>query len=156
VQYSLGRFLKAESAFKRSLKLSPEQPEIELALAWVYLLGESRAEEAIRYFESALSKKDNAIGYYGLGLANLLKGDRVKVLDQITALRRRQKEEEASKLEKMIRENILITSTPGTPLITGKERLESLFEKELAAMGRSVDTGEGGKGIQVRLRGPLR
>jgi len=154
--YSLGDFVKAERAFKKSLTLKPEQPEIELALGWVYLLGESRAEESIRYFESALAKVDNDMGHYGLGLANLLKGDRFKVLDQITELRRRQREEQASKLEKMIRENIQITSTPGTPLITGKEKVESLFERELAALGKSVDAGQDGKGIQVRLRGPLR
>jgi hypothetical protein len=140
----------------KSLELKPDQPEIELALGWVYLLGESRAEESIHYFESALKKKDDDMGHYGLGLANLLKGDRFKVLDQITALRHRHKENEATKLEKMIREKIQITSTPGTPLITGKERLESLFEKELEALGRSVDAGQDGKGIQVRLRGPLR
>ena len=155
-QYSLGNFVQAERAFKRSLTLKPEQPEIELALGWVFLLGESRAEESIHYFEEALPKAENDMGYYGLGLAYLLKGDRFKVLEQITELRHRQKEEQAAKLEKMIRENILITSTPGTPLITGKEKVESLFEKELVALGKSVDAGQDGKGIQVRLRGPLR
>jgi tetratricopeptide (TPR) repeat protein len=155
--YTLGNFVQAERAFKRSLTLKPEQPEIELALGWVYLLGQSRAEESIDYFERALSKTDNDMGHYGLGLANLLKGPsgRFRVLEQITELRRRHKEEQAVKLETMIRENIQITSTPGTPLITGKEKLESLFEKELAALGRSVDVGQDGKGIQVRLRGPL-
>jgi tetratricopeptide (TPR) repeat protein len=155
-QYSLGNFVQAERAFKQSLTLKPEQPEIELALGWVFLLGESRAEESIHYFEDALPKVANDMGYYGLGLAYLLKGDRFKVLEQITELRHRQKEEQAAKLEKMIRENILITSTPGTPLITGKEKVDSLFEKELAALGKSVDAGQDGKGIQVRLRGPLR
>jgi tetratricopeptide (TPR) repeat protein len=154
--YSLGNFVQAERAFKQSLTLKPEQPEIELALGWVYLLGESRAEESIHYFENALAKVDNDMAHYGLGLAHLLKGDKFKVLEQITELRHRQKEEQAAKLEKMIRENILITSTPGTPLITGKEKVESLFERELAALGKSVDAGQDGKGIQVRLRGPLR
>ena len=37
----------------------------------------------------------------------------------------------------------------------GADEMER-WEKELAALGRSVDAGQDGKGIQVRLRGPLR
>ncbi len=152
--YSQGVFTRAEQIFNKSLEINADQPQIELAMGWIYLLGESRAEESIDHFERGIAKDDNGMAHYGLGLASLLKGDRFKVLEQVTALRHKSMEEQAAKLENMIRQNIRLTSTPGMPLVTGKEAEDSLFQKELAALGKTV-ANDDNKGIQVRLKGNL-
>ncbi|MBF0331782.1 MAG: tetratricopeptide repeat protein [Candidatus Omnitrophica bacterium] len=154
--YSQGRFREAEQAFLKSLQIKPAQAEIEFALGWVYLLGQSRPEKAITYFDKALVVLDNPMIYYGRGLANLMLGDRFKVLDDVTLLRRNKREEQADRLEKMVRENVRLTSTPGMPLITGAPGDEaSLFDeqlKDLESKGFKTDAQEG---IKVRLRGAL-
>jgi tetratricopeptide (TPR) repeat protein len=152
--YTQGDFIRAAKMLQRSLDLRPEQPEIEITLGWVYLLGQSRAGEAIEHFERGLTKTDNAMAYYGVGLANLIKGEKFRALDSITQLRRRQREDLAEKLERMIKENVRLNSVVGSPLMTGTADQVSSLEGQLKAMGRSkadVDNN----GIQVRLRGPL-
>ncbi|MBF0569158.1 MAG: tetratricopeptide repeat protein [Candidatus Omnitrophica bacterium] len=154
--YSQGSFVLSEKTFGHSLKLRPEQPDIEIAIGWVYLLGESRAEEAIDHFERGLKTVDNNMAHYGLGLAYVLQGEKFKVLEQITALRQRSLEPEAARLEAMVRSDVKIASQPGTPLVAGKDIGESLFDKELQAFGKSKFNPDGSpKGIQVRVRGPL-
>lgn len=154
--YAQGQFAQAEKAFLTSLKLKEKQPDVEIALGWVYLIGKSLAEEAMEHFQSGLDGKDDDSAHYGLGLAYVLLNNKFKVLDQITELRRRKKEEQAAKLENMIRGNIQITSHPGSPLITGVEGEESVFDKELGSMsGRAFDRDDQAQGIQVRLSGPL-
>ncbi|MBF0619204.1 MAG: tetratricopeptide repeat protein [Candidatus Omnitrophica bacterium] len=150
--YADGSFLPAEKAFVKSLEILPDQPEIEFTLAWVYLLGESKADEAIAAFEHAMSQQDNSAAYYGLGLAYLLKEDRFKVLDAITQLRHRGREDQALKLEDMLRKKVKLTSRPGSPLVTGTDTGPSAFQEQLSAMG---DPADGNGGIKVRLRGPL-
>ena len=153
--YTQGRFVEAEQAFFVSLRLKPGQTDIEFALAWDYLLGQSRPDEAIAFFEKVNARQDNPMTYYGIGLASLLQGNRMRVMDAVTELRRHQKEEQALRLEKMLKENVLISSKPGTPLVTGAAEAESLFDhqlKELEASGYNVQDKEG---IKVRLKGPL-
>jgi tetratricopeptide (TPR) repeat protein len=154
--YSSGQFILAEKALLKSLELRPDQPEIQLVLGWVYLIGQSRAELAIKYFELGIVFVDEDMPHYGIGLANILMGDKFKVLDQITVLRRRHKDDLASRLENMVRGNIQISSRPGTPLITGADQGESVFDKELQGLtDRGFESGSDGKGIKVRLKGPL-
>ena len=156
VYYGKGLFSDAEKAFLRSLKIKPDQVDVQLALAWDYLLGQSRPDEAITYFNKVLSLKDDPMIYYGIGLAQLLKGDRFKVLDAVTQLRRHQREESAGKLETMVRENVRLTSKPGTPLITGEAGQASLFDEQLKALEQNgFGAGSGKEGIKVRLKGPL-
>jgi tetratricopeptide (TPR) repeat protein len=153
--YSSGQFVQAENALLKSLELRPDQADIELVLGWVYLIGESRAESSIKYFEMGLAQVDDDMAHYGLGLANILLGDKFKVLDQITELRHRNKEELAVRLETMVRNNVKISSRPGTPLITGADQGSSVFDKELQDLtSRGFNAGSDGK-IQVRLKGPL-
>lgn len=154
--YAKGRFVEAERAFLKSLQVKPGQFDIEFTLGWVYLLGQSRPEEAISCFDKALLGMDNPAIYYGRGLAHLMRGDRFKVFDDVTQLRKHKSEEQADRLEKMLRENVRLTSTPGMPLITGVAGDEaSLFDqqlKELEAKGFKADAQEG---IKVRLKGAL-
>jgi tetratricopeptide (TPR) repeat protein len=155
--YARALFIDAEKALLRSLELKPDQVDVQLALAWDYLLGQSRPDEAIAYFQKALPIKDEPMIYYGIGLAQLLKGDRFMVLDAVTQLRKRQQEDSASKLEMMVRENVRLTSKPGTPLVTGDPGQESLFDAQLKALEQGgFGSGGGSKeGIKVRLKGPL-
>jgi tetratricopeptide (TPR) repeat protein len=148
--YVLGDFKSAELAFKESLKVKPGQPEIEITLGWVYLLGQSKAAEALTHFQKGMKDRDDTMVHYGMGLAYLINGDRYKVLDSITQLRSRGRDDLALKLEKMINEKVRITSKPGTPLVTGMADPGSVFTRELKALGM-----ESGDGIKVRLRGPL-
>jgi len=154
--YAAGRFLEAEQALLKSLELDANQPGMALVLGWVELIGLSRAEKAIQYFEQGLSQIDDAMSYYGIGLANILLGERFKVFDQITELRRRTKDDLAARLEDMVRNNVRISSRPGMPLITGVEQEGSVFAKELQSLAAGgFNAVPGGKGIQVRLKGPL-
>ena len=154
--YAKGRFIEAEQAFLRSLDIVPAQPDVAYALAWNYLLGQSRPEEALAYFEKALLSRTDPVIYYGMGLAHLLKGDKFKVLEAVTVLRRHQHEEQAARLEKMVRENVRLTSTPGKPLVTGLQGQESLFDQQLKALeAGGFVPGKDNTGIKVRLKGPL-
>lgn len=154
--YSRGQFTSAKTAFLRSLQGKEEQADIHLALAWVFLLGESDADPAIEHFQKALLALDDDMAYYGLGLAYLLAGERFKVLDAITELRRRQRISEANALEKMVRENARISSTKGKPLVTGRDPGGSVFDREMVAVGAPGGKGEKEKrSIPVRLTGPL-
>jgi len=153
--YALGHFVEAEKALLNSLKVRPDQPDIQRMLAWDYLLGQSRPAEALVYFNKAVQALEDPSLYYGMGLAYILQGDRTRIFDAVTQLRKHNREEEAVKLEKMIRENIRLSSRPGVPLVTGEPGRVSLFDqqvKELQANGFGVN--EKGK-IKVRLKGPL-
>mgnify|MGYP001767198718 CR=1 FL=1 len=154
--YARGRFVDAEKAFLKSLEIRPDQDDVQLALAWDYLLGQSRPDESILFFQKALSSRTDPMIHYGMGLAQLLKGDRFKVLDAVTQLRRAGQEAPASKLETMVRENVRLTSKPGTPLVTGDPAQSSLFDEQLKALEQGGFRSEGGReGIKVRLKGPL-
>ena len=154
--YSSGQFVLAEKSLVSSLQLRPEQADINLILGWVYLLGESRAEQAIKYFEQGLALTNDDMAHYGLGLAHLLLEEKFKVFDQITELRRRHKEELAARLEAMARSSVKISSTPGEPLVTGVDQGESVFNKELQSLtAHGFKSGADNQGIKVRLKGPL-
>lgn len=154
--YAKGFFADAEKAFLKSLELKPDQVDIQLALAWDYLLGQSRPDEAIVYFNKVLPGKDDPMIYYGIGLSQLLKGDRFKVLEAVTQLRKHHREDSAAKLETMVRENVRLTSRPGTPLVTGDPAQESLFDAQLKTLEQNgFKPGSSKEGIKVRLKGPL-
>ncbi|MBF0122843.1 MAG: tetratricopeptide repeat protein [Candidatus Omnitrophica bacterium] len=154
--YTRGNFSQAKEIFLQSLEVKEDQADIHLALAWACLLGESDADPAIDHFHKALALMDDDMAHYGLGLSYLLVGTKFKVLEEITELRRRHKDAEASSLEKMVRENAKISSTKGKPLVTGRDLGGSVFDKELAAVTSAADKGDKDKkGIQVRLTGPL-
>ncbi len=155
--YTNGRFVDAEKAFLRSLQIKPGQDDINFVLAWDYLLGQSRPEEALRSFNIVLPTpvgQANPMIHYGMGLAYMIQGDRFKVLDAVTQLRRHQKEPEAARLEAMVRDNVRLSSKPGTPLVTGNAPEESLFDKQLKALGADANAS-GKENIKVRLKGPL-
>lgn len=154
--YSSGQFQLAEEALLKSLELRPDQTEIELMLGWVYLIGQSRAEHSLRYFSLALNKVDDDMAHYGVGLAHILLSNKFKVLEQITELRKRHREDLSLKLEAMVRNNVKISSTPGTPLVTGVDKPESVFDKQLQDVtAKGFDTNPKAKGIQVRIKGQL-
>ncbi len=153
--YTKGRFVDAEQAFQRTLKIKPDQPEIQRMLAWDYLLGQSRPADALAFFRKAVQVLDEPSLYYGMGLAYILQGDRFRIFDAVTELRRHNREEEAAKLEKMVRDNIRLSSKPGTPLVVGDPGQASLFDQQVKEL-RENGFGVNDKGaIKVRLKGPL-
>ncbi len=155
--YLAGRFPLAKSAFLKSLEIDLQQPQLQITLGWIYLLGESRPAEAIERFDIALKTLvDNDTARYGRGLAYLIANDRYKVMDAITELRKRQRNDEAEKLENMLKGNIKLISEEGKPLVTGDGSEKSVFDEQLRAMEGQGFTGSAEDGgIKVRLRGPL-
>jgi tetratricopeptide (TPR) repeat protein len=156
--YTHGDFDRSEKAFLQSLALKPDQPEVEITMGWIYLLGQSRAPEATDHFEKGLSEIDNVMAHYGLGLAYLIDNKRFKVLDEITELRKGQRDDMATRLEQMLNQKVQLTSEPGTPLVTTTDNGRSVFADELKAVGgaESVTADKNSDGIHVRLKGPLR
>jgi tetratricopeptide (TPR) repeat protein len=156
--YTQGDFNHSEKTLLKALSLQPDQPEVEITLGWVYLLGQSRASEAIDHFEKGLSRIDNVMAHYGVGLADLIENERFKVLDEITKLRKGQRDDLATKLEQMLNQKVRLTSEPGMPLVTGTDDGRSIFAEQLQAIGgaESVTADKNLSGIQVRLKGPLK
>lgn len=154
--YLLGRFSLAKASFLKSLEMEPDQPQLQITLGWIYLLGESRPDEAVERFDMALKTLgDNDSARYGRGLAYLLQNDRFHVIEAITELRQRQKNDEAQKLENMLKGNIKLVSEEGKPLVTGDGMEKSVFDEQLRVMEGLGFKGSEDGGIKVRLRGSL-
>ncbi len=137
--YGLNQFDKAERIFLKCLKINPMQPDIRQALAWVYLIGKSKPELAIRYFKSAgqLNKPDTM---YGLGMAYFANNQRVEAMDMMMQLRARGQDDYAKRLEQAIRENrrVVLNGAEGAPVDDD-----------------SQPTSTKKSGVKVRLRGKL-
>lgn len=154
--YSSGDFSQAAQALSRSLGLKPVQPDIEVSLAWVYLLGQSNADGALPFFEKNLNRDDNTMLYYGAGLCYMILNQRARVMDAITALRFAKREDLAVRLEDLLKQRVKIVSEKGRPLVTGTEQERSFFVDQINAFGQSrFDADSKSEGIQVRLRGAL-
>ncbi len=139
--YAINQFDKAEKVFLKSLKINPAQPEIKQALAWVYLIGKSKPELAIKYFKSAgqLNKPDTM---YGLGMAYFSNNQRVEAMDMMMQLRSGGFDDYAKRLEQAIRENrrvVLDSNEDGG----SKEDFSDMTTKSSKS------------GVKVRLRGKL-
>ena len=69
------QFEPAAAALQRVLELAPRLPEAHVNMGFA-LLGQQRAAEAQRYFESAAAlQADQANAYYGLALTHEAQGD---------------------------------------------------------------------------------
>lgn len=145
--YSLNQFDKAEKIFLRCLKINPGLVDIKLALGWVYLIGKSKPELAIKYFkaglpagQAGLNQGSKADVLYGLGMAYFANNQRVEALDMMMQLRKIGQDDYANRIEQAVREN----------------RRVSLGESQSAVEDDSETLTAGAKsGIKVRLRGKL-
>ncbi len=105
IYYELGNFEKAEEYCKKALEIDKDCLSAKLALGWIDLLGLSKPEEAIYYFEQAKKKVDIPYLYLGLGVAYYMNNQNPEALEMITALRQHNREDLALELEKIIRQN---------------------------------------------------
>jgi lipoprotein NlpI len=115
--YGLGRFDKAEEYCKRALEISPNYTPVQFSLAWIYLLGISKPQDAIYYFKKVIERKEIPNAYFGLGMAYFMVDNRAMVLDIITKLRSLNEEKLAEELENMVRDYYYIQGEEGGSLV---------------------------------------
>jgi tetratricopeptide (TPR) repeat protein len=117
IYYSLGNFDKAEEFELKALAIKPDFPTAHLTLGWVYLLGKSQPEEAIKHF-SQVGQTDIPYAHLGLGIAYYMDGQNFRVLEMITSLRKLGREDLALQLEKALKRGRYIPGETGMPLIS--------------------------------------
>ncbi|OGX06700.1 MAG: hypothetical protein A2Z88_09485 [Omnitrophica WOR_2 bacterium GWA2_47_8] len=115
--FRTNNFKEAEEYLLQALRINPEAPSVQYTLAWVYLNGLSRPDEAIYYFQKILDKGDIPQAQYGIGLAYVMKNEPAFVLERITALRDKGHNDFASQLEAAIRKDYTAkpAELPGIP-----------------------------------------
>ena len=96
-------FTQAEEYLKKALRIHPDVPNIQYTLAWVYLNGLSKPDEALYYCQEILKKGDIPQVHYGIGLAHAMKNEGALVLERVTLLREKGYNDLASQLEDIIR-----------------------------------------------------
>ncbi|MDP8265931.1 MAG: tetratricopeptide repeat protein [Candidatus Aceula meridiana] len=101
--YGLGHFDLAEKHTARALEINPESVNAMLSLGWIYLLGKSRPDDAVQYFQMVLERVKHPSAYFGLGMAYFMSGDTPRVLESITRLREMKQDPLAEQLELVIR-----------------------------------------------------
>jgi len=138
----------AEEYFEKALRVDPNLTSAQLSLAWINLLIRSRPNTAIFYFKKALLVNHDPKIYYGLGQAYFASNQRVGAMDMITKLNEMGENDMASRLEKSLRDNTQVDSTPtdsglGNPA------------SKPAGLGPLAPTPDQPTGTKVRLRGKL-
>jgi lipopolysaccharide biosynthesis regulator YciM len=101
--YQSDMFDEAEQACQDALAINPELPQAQLSLAWVYLRGPKKANEALHYFEKVEKKISSPMIDFGKGLAYSMLRDNARVLEMVTMLRLQGANDLASQLESDIR-----------------------------------------------------
>jgi len=121
--YEAGEVDEAERACLAALAINPRLGNVQMTLAWTYLRGGVHFDKAVRYFREVLTQTDNPAVYFGLGLAYMQLGDKAQVLESITALRDRGRNDLAQQLEDSIRPAAPAPVLPGPDLSPGPSRL---------------------------------
>jgi|GEM_PF-597676 len=104
VFYRTGQNDKAEEYVRRAIQLSPDEPRYYFTLAWIIATGAKKYDEAINLLNRALFlDPESADAFYVLGLIYVDKNDKTNVFDQITNLRKLNREDLASELENLVR-----------------------------------------------------
>jgi tetratricopeptide (TPR) repeat protein len=92
--------------FEKAIEIQPSLAQPYAGVGWVYFLHEKDARKAAEYFEKSLrldSSRPEA--HYGLGLAYVTLGKRADALKPISMLRRMNREDLASAVEKKLQED---------------------------------------------------
>lgn len=140
----------AQEYFEKALKLDPELSTAQLSLAWINLLVRSKPLIAIKYFNEALTKGQDAKIYYGLGQAYFASNQRVEAMEMITKLHDLKEDDLASRLEQSLRDNARVDS--GTDEDTSTNQSTG---QPPAGLGPLEPTPDQPTGTKVRLRGKL-
>ncbi len=154
IYYELGNFEKAEEYCKKALEIDKDCLSAKLALGWIDLLGLSKPEEAIYYFEQAKKKVDIPYLYLGLGVAYYMNNQNPEALEMITALRQHNREDLALELEKIIRQNKPIGRVRPVQVLDTSDR-KNLLRYGSGAMSTNSNTyplPAVPSGMKVRLR----
>lgn len=155
-KYSMGHFDDAEKYCLKAIEFDPQNVSAKLTLAWTYLLGQSRPEESIDLFEEVLQVNDTQYATLGIGMAYFFMDERPKVLEMITALRKKGQDDLALQLETMIRQG---RSAPprsfGVPMFSQPKPKSTLVRE---APAQNMPTIQGNPTVEkmpVRLSGSL-
>ncbi len=152
--YSLNKFDKAEDAYLKALKANPNLTDIKFSLAWLYLIGKPRPEQAAKYFKQVLKSAPTSNAYFGLGMAYFANNDREKALEMITTLKGMGEEDLAKKLETAVRENrkVVLQAPVEEPV---PEPQIPAADTEPAAVSADTSAATAPVGVKVRLREKL-
>lgn len=145
--YSLNKYDKAEKAFLKALKIDPSLNSVKLSLGWVYLLGRSKPETAVRYFKDVVKTEGTPNAYLGLGMAHFANNNRTEAMEIITQLKSAGHNDVAERLEQMVRENQRIVLQQETSSEAEVTPAEPNVQSETVSTPQT--------GIKVRLRGKL-
>ena len=156
VSYNLGEFDQAQEYGLKAVSLDPKSVTAQLALGWIYLVGQSSPNKAIKYFKFA-ANQEVPLAYYGLGLAYFMDHQRLLVLESITKLRSLNREDLALELENIIRRGDYVAQTKlGEPLIDVLEANKKAEEPKTSySEAEEKKTDDGILGMPVHLRGAM-
>ena len=115
--YGLGYFDLAERYTLKALELDPQSAKAKLSLGWIYLLGKSRPQDAIKYFEELAQTRQEPSAYFGLGMAYFMVGESPRTLECITKLREMSQDNLALQLETVIRGYEYMPGRENAPLL---------------------------------------
>ena len=144
---AMNSFDKAEKNFLKALKIDPGMDSVKLSLAWLYLMGKSKPELAIKYFQGVMKQSPTPNVYFGLGMAYFSNNNRVGALEMITQLHKMGEEDLAGRLEKTVREN------PKVAVQQNADEEQPAPPQESASQAPFSPRAE--TGVKVRLRGKL-
>jgi len=154
IYYELGYFEKAEEYCKKALEIDKDCLSAKLALGWIDLLGLSKPDEAVYYFEQAKKKVDIPYLYLGLGIAYYMNNQNPEALEMITALRQHNREDLALELEKIIRQNKPIGRVRPVQVLDARDREDLLKygSGDISTNSNAYSLSAVPSGMKVRLR----
>jgi len=153
MSYSMAKFDDAEKYSLKAVELNPQLVSAEMTLGWTYLLGKSQAEEAIHYFSHVAQKYDLTYAHLGLGMAYMMNGQRIEVMEMVTDLKRKGDHNLASQLEDMIRQGKNYQpKAPGMPAFVPTRQKSTLIT---ATPTKPFSSQTATPNIPVRLSGRM-
>ena len=157
--YSLNYFDLAERYTIKALELNPSSQQAKLSLAWIYLLGRARPQQALGYFKEIAEVAQLPSSYFGLGMCYLMTGESPRALECITKLRAMEQDSLAIQLEELVRGYENAPKMQDRPLPEG-ESTEEDFLGQSAPPGASLRVGGPTQitvtgTIPVQIRGKL-
>jgi tetratricopeptide (TPR) repeat protein len=154
--YGLGHFDLAEHYTLKALELNPSSAQAKLSLGWIYLLGKSRPQDAIKYFEELAETWQNPSAYFGLGMAYFMVGESPRTLECITKLREMQQDSLALQLETVIRGYEYMPGAEDAPLLQEAQTKEDPLAKRPQSQVTTSTNFEGPTQITVTGTIPVR
>lgn len=102
IYYGLGRFQEAEEYALKGLEQDPKMVSSLQTLGWTYLVGISRPDLAVDYFQKTVDLDPSPYAVFGLGVAYIMNDERLYAFETITQLRQMGHENMALELQRMV------------------------------------------------------